>query len=287
MGTSMPLADFAKSLAPDTYDKTRAKERRDDIEEELKKKTDCAGMIDSGSWTHGTALTGRSDVDWMALFPKESRPVYPSSALASLKTALDGAHWAIWRLKQSSPTVQVEFYSQPNFEIVPAYFLREVGVEQLLSIPGPGNEWIESAPIAHLRFVTEQNVRLDSKLKPLVRLLKAWKYHVGAPVSSFYLEMRAAQYAEGESSIVYDIDLRRVMDSLEDIKLRSMNDPTGLVSRIPATSSEVNRVEAMRLVRRAQDALTDAMVAKTKSDALNYYYAMSQLFGSNFPYPSW
>ena len=29
-------------------------------------------------------------------------------------------------------------------------------------------------------------------------------------ISSFYLELRVAKYAEGESSIIYDIDVKRV-----------------------------------------------------------------------------
>jgi hypothetical protein len=190
----------------------------------------------------------------MALYPKDARTTYPSSALAALKEAITGSHHSIYRLRQSSPTVQVEFYTPPDFEIVPAYFLKKVGDEHLFAIPGPGGEWVESAPIAHLRYVTEQNIRLNSRLKPLVRIVKAWEYHVGVPVSSFYLELRTAQYAAGESSILYDIDLRAVMDSLADLKIRAMNDPTGLVSRIPATSSEENRVDALRLVKGARRA---------------------------------
>jgi len=73
--------------------------------------------------------------------------------------------------------------------------------------------------------------------QPLIRLLKAWKYNAAAPVSSFYLEMRAAEYAAREGVIIFDIDLVRVMNVIVAAKARSMNDPAHIVGRIPACAS--------------------------------------------------
>ncbi|WP_104526463.1 hypothetical protein [Blastococcus atacamensis] len=77
-----------------------------------------------------------------------------------------------------------------------------MGDDDVFWIPGPGDQWVESAPGAHLRFVNEQNDRLNKRVKPLARLLKAWKVYAGAPVSSTYLEMRAAEYAQSEKTIL-------------------------------------------------------------------------------------
>ena len=64
---------------------------------------------------------------------------------------------------------------------------------------------MKSSPKAHTDYVKQEDERLKGKLKPLIRLLKAWKFYNNVPIRSFYLELRAAKYAESEKSIVYDI----------------------------------------------------------------------------------
>jgi hypothetical protein len=70
--------------------------------------------------------------------------------------------------------------------------------------------------------------------------------------------MRAAEYAKGETSIFYRLDLRWLMRSLINVEVRSMNDPTGLVSRINAVSSEDNRRKTLRLLQEAEKDLAEA-----------------------------
>jgi hypothetical protein len=53
-----------------------------------------------------------------------------------------------------------------------AWHYDTVGEDKVFLIPGPGDQWVESAPQAHLRFVDQQNDRLSERVKPLVRLLK-------------------------------------------------------------------------------------------------------------------
>lgn len=106
--------------------------------------------------------------------------------------------------------MQLSFSTPPRFEVVPAFYKKEAASGVLYEIPGRGNEWVLSAPKVHKQFVNAQNDRLEKRVKPLVRLVKAWRYHVEAPISSFYLEMRTAEYARAENSIYYYIDLTRV-----------------------------------------------------------------------------
>ena len=48
------------------------------------------------------------------------------------------------------------------------------------------------------------------------------------------------------------------MRSLINVEVRSMNDPTGLVSRINAVSSEDNRRKTLRLLQEAEKDLAEA-----------------------------
>ncbi len=184
--TSTLVDEYVKTLAPAAYDRSTVAERHRAMEARVGLSTLRGGTwFESGSWSHGTALKGHSDVDFMVPCSGD-RPSLPSSALMRLKASLTSSHWAIRDLRISSPTVKVEFYSMPHFEVVPAWYYKTVGQDSVYLIPGPGDEWVESAPRAHLNFVNQQNERLAKRVKPLARLLKQWKAHTGAPVSSFY-----------------------------------------------------------------------------------------------------
>jgi hypothetical protein len=285
--TDATLASFAEGLAPPAFDRTTVSERRRILEDAAKANTSCVGFFESGSWSHGTSIKGKSDVDYMAFIPSSARPVLPSTALASMKTALDGAHWSISSLRISSPTVKVAFYNPPNFEVVPAYYDRECGGVDVFRIPGPNDVWIESIPSAHNNYVSEINDRLSKRLKPLVRLVKAWKYEHQVPVSSFYLEMRTARAMSDETTIVYDIDLRSIFRALVLGQMRDMNDPLGIVSRIPSTSSETNRAAALRAAETASSHLELAKAAQEASDRAAYWRNMTAVFDYNYPWPSW
>ncbi|MGN7704999.1 nucleotidyltransferase domain-containing protein [Cellulosimicrobium sp. 22601] len=279
---------YVTTLIPSAYDRTVVSERRAAIEKALEAcALDADYVFESGSWSHGTALAGHSDVDLMA-WASGLQPTRPSSALAAMKSALQGSHWAIANLRVSSPTVQVRFAGPPHFEVVPAWWQSSRGDDNIFQIPGPGDRWVESAPKPHLRFVNNQNDRLNKRVKPLARLLKQWKMHTGAPVSSFYLEMRTAEYAKSQSLILYHLDLRFLIGRLIAGGLSDMNDPTGYVSRIHAVSSEENRRTTLRLLREAKHHLDEAYEIDSRADTkTTYWLAMADVFGNDFPYPPW
>lgn len=281
------LEKFVSTLPPAQFDRTIASKRREGIERLLSTasiKSDY--LFESGSWSHGTGIAAKSDVDYMAWIDS-ARPQRPSSALRRLRQVIDDTYdLDVYKVRTSSPVVSVEFYTDPHFEIVPAYFQRSVGDTLVLWIPGRGDEWVLSAPDAHLDYVNAQNDRLGKKVKPLVRLMKAWKYFVDAPVSSFYLEMRTAEYAAGESSIWFDIDVSAVFRTIISTGARDMNDPEGLVGRIPACASHEQRRRTLSLMREAVTSLDLADDAKRGADAHEYWSNMYDVFGPSFPYPT-
>jgi hypothetical protein len=243
-------------------------------------------MFESGSWTHGTSISAKSDVDYMAV-ATGSRPSWPSSALATAKAAVKGCDWKISDVRVSSPVVAIAYYTQPHFEIAPAWYKERASGFDVYWIAGREDEWVLSAPGAHIAYVNRQNDRLGKKVKPLVRLLKAWKHNVGAPVSSFYLEMRTAEYAAEETGIVYDVDLRRVMNAMAAAGARDMNDPARIVGRIPACASEEKRRRTVGMLSTAFAELRAADTAKADGDRYGYWQAMCNVFGSSYPWPAW
>jgi hypothetical protein len=281
------LAEYAGQLAPAAYDRTEASTRRKVVEAALfASSLRVTSMFESGSWTHGTSITAKSDVDYMAVATGR-RPLWPSSALAAAKTAVTGCDWKITGVRVSSPVIGITYHSQPHFEIAPAWYMGQVSGFSVYWIAGRGDEWVHSAPGAHLAYVNRQNGRLGKKVKPLVRLLKAWKHNVAAPVSSFYLEMRTAEYAAGEAVIVYDIGLHRVMSAIVTAGARDMNDPAHIVGRIPACASDEKRRRTLGLLATAIRDIHAADAARAAGDRRGYWLAMRQVFGSDYPWPAW
>lgn len=282
-----PLAKFVSTLAPAQFDRTVASKRKEGIERLLSTASiESDFLFESGSWSHGTGIAAKSDVDYMAWI-ESKRPSHPSSALTRLRQVIDETYdLDVYKVRTSSPVVSVEFYTGPHFEIVPAYYQRSVGDTLVFWIPGRGDEWILSAPGAHLDYVNAQNDRLGKKVKPLVRLMKAWKSFVDAPVSSFYLEMRTAEYAAGESSIWFDIDLPAVFHRIISTGARDMNDPEGLVGRIPSCSSSEKCRRTVNLMSDAVTSLDLAVGAKHRGDGQEYWSLMYDVFGPSFPYPT-
>jgi hypothetical protein len=232
--TDQTLTEYASGLAPPIYDRAEASIRRKAVETALAASSlRVTSMFESGSWTHGTSISAKSDVDYMAVATGPQANGYR-------------VYW----------------------------------------IGGRKDEWVLSAPGAHLAYVNRQNDRLGKKVKPLVRLLKAWKHNVGAPVSSFYLEIRTAEYAAGESVIIYDIDLRRVMNAIVAADARDMNDPARIVGRIPACASWEKRHRTLALLKTAVSDL-NADAARTVGDRHGYWRAMVKVFGSGYPWPAW
>ncbi len=280
-----PIEDFIRILVPAQYDRKVASTRKKGIERLLSTasiKSDF--LFESGSWSHGTGIAAKSDVDYMAWIDSP-RPTLPSSALSRLRLVIDDTYGLdVFRVRTSSPVVAVEYYTAPDFEIVPAYYKSSDTETLTYWIPGRGDEWVVSAPEAHLAYVNRHNDRLNKKVKPLVRLIKAWKYFTGAPVSSFYLEMRVAEYASKESAIYYEIDLPWVFRGIIDTGARDMNDPEGLVGRIPACSSDEKRTRTLSLMRSAVKSLDLATDAKSHGDAHEYWSNMYDVFGPDFPY---
>src|SRR5690606_29147008 len=141
---------------------------------------------------------------------------------------------------------------------------------------------MKSSPQAHNAYVKREDERLGYKLKPLIRLVKAWKFYNNVPISSFYLELRTTKYAEGESSIVYDIDLKRVMKILYDNDLPSIQDPMGISGYVKACSTDAKREEALSKVKTGYSRAEKA-VEKRESNVDDAFYWWNLFYNNEFP----
>ena len=255
---------FLSRLTPTDSERTTTASHRQSVYDKLASNYTLYRMFESGSFKHGTGVSGFSDVDYV-LSLNQVRPANSYSILASIRETL-AERFPTTYIHVSRPAVVVEFGSgAERVEILAAYPDTKANGENMrFMIPGVTDEWIWSTPEAHLAYVNGVNgtAGIYGGAKSLARLAKAWKYHRNVPISSFYLEMRAASYMAGESSISWPYDIKGFLASLLAHELADMNDPTGRTGRISPCSSDAKHADALSKLR----------TASSRADiALTYY----------------
>ena len=245
---------------------------------------DIYGLWETGSFHHGTAVRGHADVDVLVSI-KGPRPLNSDIALNRVKAALV-ARFPSTPIRISRPAVVVNFAGGlERWEVIPAYATRLEGGTSVYSIPAPGGNWMETAPSAHLRYVTDENVSPAGGAKGLARLVKIWKYtnQSSVKVSSFYLEMRAARWMSTQVAFVPHLDFLYLLRELNTSLLASMNDPSGVTGRIPSTSTEPYRAAALATLRGDLKRTEDAVALGTVGKQPEAFAKLSLVFPGAFP----
>jgi hypothetical protein len=243
------------------------------------------GFFQSGSFQHGTAVMPYSDVDYIARIHFEDRPGSSNTILNNLRDLLKAELWEA-TVTIRRPTVTIDFPGLlPYYEITPAYLERgQTDEDRVLLIPAPGGGWREAAPQAHNMIVADLDRKHGGDVRATARLLKAWKYQHAVSISSFYLEMRAAEYGMNNDTVYPFTAVRFIIGTLVEHGLAAMNDPARLLSRISACSSDSARTSAMTDLRKFKKDIDAAFAAWIANERYDMNQALQAIWGSDFPY---
>lgn len=250
------LSELTSYYTPTSTQFDGAKSHKDSIEARLDADLGVFRMFEIGSLRHGTGIWLYSDADYLVSL-KGIQPTSPWTMLTKVKESLQV------RFKSTTITIRqpavVCHFSDGVVEVVPGYIAAGGGY----MIANPAGGWMESHPEDHNKYVDDVNKIHNGGAKKLARHLKIWKYKRNVPVSSCYLEMRAAKYLDGETTYAPLFDLHATLKHLQTVQLAALNDPTKLGSRFGAYSSETTKKDALskldRAVERAKKALDYAL----------------------------
>lgn len=273
-------------LIPSSADVNAARSHRSSIEAKLSEALGVTNFFGTGSSENSTDVAQYSDVDYFASIPTDHQRNDSAYMLTVLKNTLQERFWAT-DIHVSTPAVVLNFGSNGSekVEITPAYYAGRDPVDDfnVYKIPTTGGGWITSSPSVHNKYVTGQNVRLNSKLKPLIRLIKAIAYYNNIQISSFYLELRITKWATSETTIVYSIDVKNMLKHLIDCELAQMQDPMGVSGYIAPTFTDSQRIDALSKFRSAYNR---AVYARQYEEANNMALAFEywdKVFAGRFP----
>jgi hypothetical protein len=273
--------DFLARLTPSATESEAAKAHRASIEARLKSDLGLLRFFRIGSFGNGTSISAYSDVDYLASLPLPKDSNY---SLQKVKKSLE-ERFPNTGVKVSCPAVVCPFGTSPaeTTEIVPGTYVTNnngVGVYDIADCAGG---WMKASPAAHNEYVRSIDTRLGGKVKPLIRFIKAWKYYRAVPISSFYLELRVAKYANNEPNIIYDIDVKKALCQLRDCGLASMQDPIGVSGYIPACKTEAMKDEAISKLTTAATRAEKAREAASRGDVSGAFDWWGLVYDNHFP----
>lgn len=276
--------DFLGKLTPSDTENEAAKSHRASIQTRLERDFGLRRFVRIGSFGNGTSISGYSDVDYLASLARDTLTKNSTYSLGKVRDSLDD-RFPYTGVRVSCPAVVVPFGSAKSetTEVVPADYLEDSNGHYVYDIPDCNGGWMRASPDAHKAYVADINSKLGGKVKPLIRFIKAWKCFRQVPISSFYLELRAAKYASGEKVIVYDIDVKNVLCALRDGGLADMQDPMGVSGYIQACKSQAAYDDAMSKLNTAATRAEKARECAGKEDISGAFDWWRLLYNDEFP----
>jgi len=206
-----------------------------------------------------------------------------------VKSALQYTFHKTKGIEVNTPAVLIPFgyYASENLEVTPSQFKGMIntilGNFPLYLIPDGRGEWMQSSPKAHNKYVTTIDTKLRGKLKPLIQLIKAWKYMNDVPIISFYLELRITKLFENSIIFSYDEAVVEVLKHLYDKELSGIQDPMKVSGLIPATKTPNQRETALSKLTTALSRAEKAVAARKKDKIDDTFNWWNKLFNENFP----
>lgn len=275
---------FHNKIKTSAAETAAAKSHRASIESRLKRNFGLIRFTRIGSFGNGTNINGYSDVDYLACLPTSVLTETSTASLTKVKNELS-ARFSSTAVKVSAPAVVCLFgtYKSEDTEVVVADYIREENGFKVYEIADCNGGWMEVSPDAHNNYVAAIDRKHGGKVKPLIRFIKAWKYYGNVPISSFYLEMRVAKYADGESTIIYDIDIKQILDMLSGNELAAMQDPMGVAGYISPCKTEAFKQDALSKLSTSATRARKARVAEKNGDTKTAFYWWRLLYNDKFP----
>jgi hypothetical protein len=209
-----------------------------------------------GSHKKDTAVDGVSDIDLFLLLKRDQarwgkKDVSSETVLTNCRTQIQASlGTSSVRLDKVAVSVGIARATH-RIEVVPALFDGFTGSFPRFRIPDGNGDWMPSAPLAHADWLQKAHANGGHRLKPIVRLLKAWAWsrEATAPLSSYYVEC-----ALGQSNVVGGPwsnaeALRRGFERLAQLACRDLQDPLGVsLGPVRAAGTDQQRTTIKRLI---------------------------------------
>ncbi len=275
---------FLAKLTPTPGETQAAASHRASIRACLVNNFNLERFFETGSFGNGTSVSGYSDVDYFASIPRENLKQDSGSTLTQVRDALD-TRFPNTGVRTNCPAVRVPFGTdaKETTEVVPADYVSTSGGYKVYEIANCAGGWMQSSPETHNAYVSAVDTSFAYKVKPLVRFVKAWKFYQNVPISSFYLELRIAAWAQTQGSIIYDEDIYTFLYLLQSSGLAAFYDPKGISGLIAACPTQAKLEDAKSKLATAVTRAGQALEARRKGYIESAFGWWDLVYAYKFP----
>jgi hypothetical protein len=238
-----------------------------------------------GSYFYGTSIRGFSNVDYIASLGEGRLPNDSISCVTLLKETLDERLPGVQAEAQAfAVSILAEEETRRRVRIVPAKLAGQTSLgHRVYAVPDGAGGWMTSSPDARRAIIEAVNWDLESKLIPLIRLVKAWKYFRRVPISSFYLELRCTEYAAHERMLVYSVDFGDVLQEIWDDQFGEIKDLRGIAGAVVSRLARKDKKAAVSRLRTAIYHVGRAQNAASAGDVEEAFVYWNRVFKGHFP----
>jgi hypothetical protein len=275
---------YLSRLTPSKTESANAKSHRASIDACIKANFGLSRFFRTGSFGNGTSISGYSDVDYIASIPRGALKADSNVTLDQLKNVLD-KRFPSTGVHINAPAVVVPFGTDvsESTEIVPADYIERNSDCSVYDIPDRNGGWMRSSPELHKAYIDYVDDKLNNKVKPLIRFVKAWKFNKNVKIRSFYLEMYIGKFASGEKTIAYSIDIKTIFEQLSSNNFPSIADPMGVAGNIHPFQYVSDRTKATTEISEALGRAIHARNAEKENRIEDAFYWWDRVYGGSFP----
>lgn len=279
---------YLTRLAPVPAELRKGASHKASVKSCLAKAFGCYSLFETGSIHNDTGIKHYSDTDYFAVIPKDQLRTNSGSQLRRVKEELQYTFWRTKKIRVNSPAVTIPFgtYRSEDLEITPCFFngtiATPLGDRKAYGIPDGNGGWMLSSPQAHKAFVAYQDRRLKGRLRPLIKLIKAWKFERNVPIGSFYLELRIASLFASRKRVYLVSDLALILKFLCEKELSRVRDPMHVSGYVQPCSTDEKRRTALSKLETAATRAHKACYYLDRDPELSIHY-WKLLFGPKFP----
>lgn len=281
---------FLFQIAPRDSEVAKAKANLAAIRNRLAKSFHIARATLIGSHVKGTAIRTLSDVDVMIILRREQ--VRWGTSMISSETLLSNIRedlqerFPLTEVRRDGQAVVVRFASgEHGVDVVPGIFETPASTgHPIYLIPDGMGDWMHTSPDTQLKALNVAHERSGAKLKPVIRMAKAWMLSrsPSIPLNSMHLE--AVLIKSGMQRIAsYSSILSNMFVFLAGRGGRATRDPSGISGLIPIARTEGQKERVLTALDYAIDHSLCALDAETDGDHAEATRQWKIVFSDAFP----
>jgi predicted nucleotidyltransferase len=234
-----------------------------------------------GSYARGTLVRWERDIDMLApLSAAEYWRRYKSSSRDCLYWFRNALNDEYPRTKVSSREVAAVLdFTVIRCEVVPAFILPGGGYV----IPDGKGGWQATNPPYHQKLIKDADELHGGKLKPLVKLMKAWKIANKLAASSLHVELLTAEMWRGNTMDSHPYNVAATLKVMPSWLRSSRPDPWQPTKFVDSQLSSEDRTLAVKTAERDAQTSADAETARAESRTQDAFTHWNKVYRKEFP----